>query len=216
MVSGGSAVESEAVIKLALMGGASRIFVSRPPSSGVGEYLKRMNSHKIVVLDGDPNSYRSRLHQKIDVIIDLGYLKDIDFLKLALVPKGRLVCVVPRNKSKNLVESVTEMLGQATLIKHPGTSVYDFEEMSKSNYKEVVRDLHYLLDLTQKRRLRPKVDRYIKARDVEIMLEDMAIRPPRGAVICEPWREFVHEPEPVPSIKQRFQEFCSQSLLLES
>jgi NADPH:quinone reductase-like Zn-dependent oxidoreductase len=216
MVSGGSAIESEAVIKLAFMGGAARIFVF-PSSSSIGEYLKRLNSHKVVVLDGEPKTYLSRLHQKIDVIIDLGYLKDIEFLNRTLSPKGRLVCVAPRNKSKNnIVDNIQELFGQAALIKHPGTSVYDFDEMSKSNYGEVVRDLQYLLDLTQKRKLRPKVDRYVKARDVEIMLEDMAVRPPRGAVICEPWREFVHEPETVPTLQERLHEFCSQTLLLET
>mmetsp|Transcript_19751 Transcript_19751/g.31844 ORF Transcript_19751/g.31844 Transcript_19751/m.31844 type:complete len:154 (-) Transcript_19751:2112-2573(-) len=153
----------------------------------------------------------------MDVIVDLSFFKNIDFLKLALSSKGRLVCVAPRGQSKSLIARVKEMLGQATLIKQPGTTIYDFDDMCKSNYGEVLRDLQYLLDQTKERRLRPKVDRYIKARDVEIMQEDMAMRPPGGTVICEPWREFTQEPiRQSSSFQERFEQFCAQTLQLES
>jgi NADPH:quinone reductase-like Zn-dependent oxidoreductase len=209
LVSGGSAVEAEAVIELALLGGASRVFVYQSKN------LTKMNSPKLVMLDGPAEDYESRLYQSIDVVVDLGYLQKMEFLKHVVAPRGRLVCVVPRDQSKNILSRVKEMLGQATLIKHPGTTVYDFHDMCKSSYGEVLRDLRYLLNITQKRRLRPRVDRYIKSRDVEIMQEDMAIHPPRGTVICEPWREFIPEPQRPSSVQERLERFCAQTLRIE-
>lgn len=210
LVSGGSAVDAEAVVKLALLGGASRVFVYDV------NHLTKMNSPKLVVLDGPAEDYESCMYQSIDVIVDLGYLQEIEFLKHVLARRGRLVCVVPRkNSSKNLLSRVKDILGQATLIKHPGTTVYDFHDMCKSSYGEVLRDLRYLLNLTQKRKLRPRVDRYIKSRDVEIMQEDMAIHPPRGAVICEPWREVVPEPQRESCVQERLERFCAQTLRIE-
>jgi NADPH:quinone reductase-like Zn-dependent oxidoreductase len=210
LISGGSAVEAEAVIKLALLGGAARVFAYQTRTK-----LTTINSPKLVMLDGPGSSNDSRLCQSIDVVVDLGYLQDIDFLKRVIAPRGRLVCVVPRTQSKNFLSRVKELLGQATLIKHPGTTVYDFEEMCKTSYGEVLRDLRYLLNMTQKRRLRPRVDRYIKSRDVEIMQEDMAIHPPRGTVICEPWREFIPEPLCQLSFEERLEHFCARTLPVE-
>jgi NADPH:quinone reductase-like Zn-dependent oxidoreductase len=209
LVSGGSAMEAEAVIKLALLGGASRVFAYQSKN-----YIK-MNSPKVVMLDGPAEDYESRLYQSIDVVVDLGYLQEMEFLKHVAAPCGRLVCVVPSDQSKNILSRVKEMLMQATLIKHPRTTVYDFHDMCKSSYGEVLRDLRYLLSITQKRRLRPRVDRYIKSRDVEIMQEDMAIHPPRGTVICEPWREFIPEPQRQSSVQERLERFCEQTLRIE-
>ncbi len=209
LVSGGRAVDSEAVIKLALLGGASRVFAYQVSNLG------KIKHPKLVVLDGPAENYASRLYQSIDVIVDWGFPKHVDFLKQAVAPTGRLVCVVPRNPSNSLQSRVAAMLDQATLIKHKRTTIYDFEDMCKTNYGQVLRDLQYLLDLTQKRRLRPRVDRYIKSRDVEIMQEDMAIRPPRGAVICEPWREFIQEPQRQNCFQERLEEFCTQTLQIK-
>jgi hypothetical protein len=209
LVSGGNAVEAEAVIKLALLGGASRVYAFQVAN------LTKINSPKLVVLDGPADDYASRLYQSVDIIVDLGFLNEIDFLKQAVSSRGRLVCVVPRNRSKNLLSRVQEMLGQATLIKHPGTTVYDFDDMCKSEYGEVLRDLRFLLDLAQKRKLRPRVDRYIKARDVEIMQEDMHLHPPRGTVICEPWREFTQEPSHDTNFHERLEQFCAHTLRIE-
>ncbi|KAL3910420.1 MAG: hypothetical protein SGILL_007696, partial [Bacillariaceae sp.] len=203
LVSGGNAVEAEAVIKLALLGGASRVYAFQIAN------LTKINSPKLVELNGETDEYASRLYHSVDVVVDFGFLKDIDFLKHAVSPGGRLVCVLPRNQSKNLLSRVKQMLGQATLIKHPGTTVYDFDDMVKNEYGEVIRDLRYLLDLAQKRRLRPRVDRYIKSRDVEIMQEDMSIHPPKGTVICEPWREYIQEPQLDGSFQERLEQLCS-------
>jgi hypothetical protein len=206
MISGGSAIEAEAVIKLALLGGAARVFAYQTKTT-----ITTMNSPKLEVLNGPEEDYDSRLYQSIDVIVDLGYLQNMEFLNHVVAPRGRLVCVVPRTRSKNFLSRVKELLGQATLIKHPGTTVYDFDEMCKSSYSEVLRDMRYLLNLAQRRRLRPRVDRYIKSRDVEIMQEDMAIHPPRGTVICEPWREVTPEPQWQSSFQERLEHFfeCS-------
>ncbi|KAG7338803.1 hypothetical protein IV203_026279 [Nitzschia inconspicua] len=209
LISGGSAVQAEAVVKLALLGGASRVFAYD------SDNLTKMNSPKLVILDGLAEDYESRLYQSIDLVVDLGYLQEIEFLQQVVAPRGRLVCVIPRDQSKNLLSRIKELLGQATLINHSGTTVYDFDEMCKSSYGEVLRDLRYLLSLTQKRRLRPRVDRYIKSRDVEIMQEDMAIHPPRGTVICEPWREFVPEPARESGVQERLERFCAQTLRIE-
>ena len=78
--------------------------------------------------------------------------------------------------------------GQATLMKIKGSCIYDYDDVCKNATSDVVEDLEYLLGLAQKRKLRPLVDKYIKARDVQVMKDDMKKRPPRGAVICEPWR----------------------------
>lgn len=166
-----------------------------------GMTLEKTNDKRVFALSGEPEDHKSRLHQAMDVIIDLGSLMNFEFLRSSLSPKGRLVCIAPKGQTKNLVTRINEFVGQATLIKVPGTSIFDFQEMSTSSYGEVIRDLQYLLDLTQRRKLRPRVDRYIKPRDVEIMQEDMARRPPRGAVICEPWREH-RDPDAISSLEQ--------------
>lgn len=198
LVSHGSDIDAEALARLALLGGAYRVYVLKAPSKTGISLLDRLNSSRVVVLEADAEElHESVLFQSMDVIIDLGFLNNIDLLRTSLAPRGRLVCVEPKSRSGNLVSRLHEIAGQASLMKVKGTCIYDYDDMCKNNYGDVVEDLEHLLELTQRRKLRPLVDKYIKARDVEIIQDAMRKHPPRGAIICEPWREHPSKQESV-------------------
>jgi NADPH:quinone reductase-like Zn-dependent oxidoreductase len=219
LINGGGAVEAEAVTKVALLGGAARVFLFQTESAQLLEKLGGDRS-KVFALLGEPIDHASRLHRSMDIIVDLGLLTNLEFLTASLSLKGRLVSVAASKESVTygggFLSRMKEFVGQATLSNVEGTYIYDFHDVvSKRSkyYGEVIRDLKYLLDLTQRRKLRPRVDRYIKPRDVEIMQEDMVRRPANGTVICEPWREQPHQhlqhhqatpadPDPITSLEQ--------------
>lgn len=217
LISQGCSVDVEAFTRLALLGGTDRVFILKAPGIHPirSSLVDRLNSSRVVVMEGNATElHETILHQSMDLIIDLGCLSNIELLQRSLSPGGRLVCVERQKiRRANIASRLKQFVEQAALMKLDGSCIYDHSNVCKNPHSDVSQDLEYLLGLTQKRRLRPLIDRYIKARDVQVMKADMMKRPPQGAVICEPWRGILTPTSP-DSVAEYEQEWARSSFWL--
>ena len=212
LVTGGGTDEAEAVVKLGLLGGASKIFLL---NSRKAMTTYHVGSHKVVSLSDRPDEWLPRVSGSMDIIIDLEYPKNFHEIKAALSKNGRLVCHIGesnRYTTPGWFSNIENVVDQAALFLVSGGTVYDFKFECENDYNEVIvsttfcksrcepdiecvltfsvqKDLNFLMRLLAMRKLRPTIDKYIKMRDVAIVREDMKRHPAVGAVVCEPWRD---------------------------
>jgi NADPH:quinone reductase-like Zn-dependent oxidoreductase len=187
LVTGGGALLAQAVMKLARWAGA-KVYATElshhddimgPPSS-------------VVLLEGDPGSWPSGTALSMDIVVDCDYPRNFDVVRLAVAPKGRLVCISNKKsstKASDWMMRLAEFYDNYRLSLVPRASIYDFEENFERYPDRARYDLSFLMKLLATRQIRPKIDRYIKLKDVPRVHDEIQIRPPGGAIICEPWKE---------------------------
>ena len=188
LITGGGTNESDAVVKLAVLGGASKVFVL---TSEERKTKYHVGSHSVLNISDDPTKWLPRVEASgdIDILIDLSYPKNFDALLSSLAPTtGRYVVVVPQAKNEDSPTFLTSIMRTLKFATYEGVFLYDLEEMIEHCYEDILNDLEYLFRKLETRKIRPSIDKYIKSRDVAIVQEDMKHNSVIGSVICEPWR----------------------------
>lgn len=214
LVTGGGTDEADAVINLALLGGADRIFVSQSKCSLATVHAR---SVRVELISDDPKEWKHIIHRYVDLIVDLEYPKNFESLYGTLKSTGRLVCRKPTGRGGWLAP-IMDAANDFSLLNYPNASMYDIDEQIEYEHGDLVvsktlfvlklvcqeeyanlsivylqRDVRFLFELLQDRKIRPKVDRYVTLQDVERIRKRMRTHPGSGAVVCEPWREYTDQ-----------------------
>lgn len=139
LVTGGGTNAAEAVVKLAVLGGASKVFLL---NSNKALTACHVGSHKVVSLSDDPDEWISRVRGSVDVIIDLEYPKNFDAIKsvMSMSRNGRLVTCRSSEKAEDhgWAANIKQAATQASLLMVPGATIYDFDSICENNCGEVV------------------------------------------------------------------------------
>jgi NADPH:quinone reductase-like Zn-dependent oxidoreductase len=131
LITAGGTTEADAVVKLALLGGASKVFVL---ASEKTKTTYHVGSHRVLALNEDPAVWLPRLQGQIDVVIDVAYPKNFEALKSSLTTTGRYVAVVPSGENNNYVSSFV----RTALFATNGVLLYDFDEICENCYEDVL------------------------------------------------------------------------------
>ena len=139
LVTGGSTNGAEAVAKLSLLGGASKVFLV---NSRKGKALSRFGSNRVVSLDGDPDEWLPCVHGSMDIIVDLEYPKDLPAVKASRSKNGRLVCCQraknTTKRKKTWFSDFEKFTERVDLCMVPGVSIYNFDFMCEKQHEEVM------------------------------------------------------------------------------
>lgn len=187
LVTGGATLDGQAVMRLARWSGA-QVFVTAPQHHF--PILEKLSA--VTVMDDDPRVWLPELHKKMDIVVDYEFPRDFYSIRKVLAPKGRLICLNPRQRLHSIgswMAGLEEFFERYQLSMIKRASLFDFAESFALHPEEVRCDLTFLLKLLATRQLRPRIDRYIKLRDVPRVRSEIQGRPHAGAVICEPWNE---------------------------
>jgi NADPH:quinone reductase-like Zn-dependent oxidoreductase len=134
LVTGGGTSEADAVVKLALLGGAFRVFLVKSRKT-VGK--NHIGSHRVIRLNDDPKEWLSRLDGLVDVVVDLEYPKNFEAIQASVAEEGRIVCRAPAS-SRSLLKNLVQIKEQAALCFVKGATMYDFDDMCESNNSDVL------------------------------------------------------------------------------
>jgi NADPH:quinone reductase-like Zn-dependent oxidoreductase len=89
LVTGGTLLEAQAVVKLAIWGGASAVYML---SSATRVPIKVEGSSRVTVLPNDKEIWLPVVRQKMDVVVDYDFPNNFGSVTKALGLNGRLVC----------------------------------------------------------------------------------------------------------------------------
>jgi NADPH:quinone reductase-like Zn-dependent oxidoreductase len=131
LITAGGTNEADAVVKLALLGGASKVFVL---ASEQTKTTYHVGSHRVLALNEDPAVWLPRIQGEIDVVIDVAYPNNFEALKSSLTAKGRYVAVVPARRTDNFVSSFV----RTALFATTGILMYDFDEICENCYEDLI------------------------------------------------------------------------------
>lgn len=208
LVTGGGTDEADAVVNLALLSGANRVFVLQSHLS-IATYHAR--SVRVELVSDNPSEWYPVIDRYMDLIVDFEFPKNFDALYGILKKTGRLVSrkLPPAN---SWFAPLTALLDELSLLRYPNASMYNLDVQIENEHAEIVvsqdgtrkrvrtlevdphivmllqRDVKYLFRLLAQRKIRPKIDKYVKLSDIDSVREDMRRNPGSGAVVCETWR----------------------------
>ena len=175
LITGGATVEAQALIRMAQLAGAAKIYVTAPV-----EHHLLIEKKQAGALFEDPDDWLQDVAGRMDIVID--YLFPRNFLSVceALTDGGRLVSVPPGR---------TSILERCQLSTMERATLFDFGEYVAKYRDEIWEDFNFLLGLLEARQIRPQIDRYITLKDIPAVHKEMETSPLTGAVVCEPWKE---------------------------
>lgn len=182
LVTGGSRLEAQAVLRLARLAGATELYVIAPidyhPLLGKIEGLKLLE-------DFPRDGWLPQVRGSMDLVIDYEFPDSLRSIRQALAPKGRLVCIP--TKRGPLLSSMYEQYKVSSIKR---ASLFDFSEGLKLDLEDTHKDVQYLLKQLTDRHIRPSIDRIVKLNDVPMLFDKIQGCPLSGAIICEPIKEY--------------------------
>lgn len=183
LVTGGGSDETDALVHLALLGGANRVFVLQ---SKLSLATTHAHSVRVELVSDDPEEWRPFIDRFMDLIIDSEYPKNFEALYGILKSTGRLVCRKP--PASGFLAPLRAWWNELCLLRYPNACIYDIDDQIENEHAEMVRDVRYLFGLLERRKIRPLIEKSIRVLDIDSIREDMRSTPGTGAVVCEPWR----------------------------
>ena len=136
LITGGGRLEAQAAVKLALWGGADKVYLVK---SGVGK-VRNTYGDQVSILDSDPKMWIQALYKKIDVVVDFEFPVDFDAIAECLNVNGRLVCNSPskeRRLQRGWISEIESALEIAALYLMTSASIFDFDEMCDNEPAQV-------------------------------------------------------------------------------
>jgi NADPH:quinone reductase-like Zn-dependent oxidoreductase len=179
-ITGGATVESQALIRLAKLAGASEVYLAAP-----GEHHSIVEKKRAVPLHEDPDKWLPHIEGRMDVVVDYGFPRDFPSIRRALARRGRLVCVPQGNMSM-----LSGFLEQCELCTMKRASLFDFAEYVEMYREQLWDDMNHLLQLLSQRQIRPEIDRYISLKEIPAAHNEILTKAMTGTIICEPWKGY--------------------------
>lgn len=170
-------IEAQALIRLAKIAGATDVYFTAPRYQFAA--LERLGAK---LLDAD--QWGPQVQGKMDVVIDYLFPAQFSDVRAALAPKGRLVCC-----SKAEDSSLTWLFEYLQLVTMKRATLFDFVQNFEENYESIREDFDFLLKLMSSRQIRPRIDRYVRLREIPKAHEDLQSQLMMGAIICHPWKD---------------------------
>ena len=133
LVTGGGSDEASAVVSLALLAGANRIFVLQAKTSMATSHAE---SVRVELVSDDPAQWYPVVDRYMDLIVDLDFPKNFGALYGVLKSTGRMVCKKPDNNG--LLAPFNEFCHELNLVRYPNTSIYDIDHQIENDYPEMV------------------------------------------------------------------------------
>lgn len=133
LVTGGGTEEADAVVPLALLGGANRVFVLQ---SKLSLATSHAHSVRVELVSDNPDEWRPFIDRFMDVIVDFEYPKNFDALYGILKSTGRLVCRKP--KAKGILAPLHALWQELRLLSYPNACIYDIDEQIEHEHAEMV------------------------------------------------------------------------------
>ena len=133
LVTGGGSDEASAVVSLALLGGANRIFVLQAKTSVATSHAE---SVRVELVSDDPAQWYPVVDRYMDLIVDLDFPKNFESLYGILKSTGRMVCKKP--DKTGLLAPFNEFVLELNLVRYPNTSIYDVDHQIENDYPEMV------------------------------------------------------------------------------
>lgn len=136
LVTGGGTAEADAVVSLALLSGANRVFVLQ---SKLSMATCHAQSVRVELVSDNPRKWHPFIDRYMDVIVDFEYPKNFDALYGILKSTGRLVCRKPTNKFARGPLCVCGGLRlELAMLSYPCASIYDLEQQIENEHAEMV------------------------------------------------------------------------------
>jgi NADPH:quinone reductase-like Zn-dependent oxidoreductase len=175
LITGGATAEAQALLRLAKLAGAEKVYVIAPK-----------NHHSIIekkrggALLEDPDDWLQEVQCRMDIIIDYAFPENFSSIQEALSRKGRLVSVPKKEVS---------VLDRYTLSSMKRATLFDFGEYAEQNRRDLLEDMDFLFQLLDTRKIRPQIDRFVALKDIPAAQKEMRMKPITGIIVCEPWKE---------------------------
>jgi len=182
LVVGGTGAIGQAVVELALEGGARWVY-----ATGTGNKVSRLlRSKGVIILDRDPAEWLRDVEGNMDIVVDLvgldGYEASMKAVKAD--GTGKIVCAgVPRIQKQAGIGNIV-VDAAAKLVKN--VSDYDFFasiENDPEGYKEDLREVFRLL---KQKQISPRISKFVLLNEVDTIHEAIEAGGLDGHVICRP------------------------------
>lgn len=144
LVTGGNTLEAQAVVKLAIWGGASAVYML----SSASRVPMKVAGSRVTFLPDDKEIWLPVVRQKMDVVVDYGFPNHFGSVSKALGLNGRLVCQ-SKSRSKGqsqdwlaeleqgFVSEFESALEMTTLCNMSNSSLFNFEGIRNNNIGEL-------------------------------------------------------------------------------
>lgn len=179
----------QALIQLSLRAGATQVYCTAPD---------RHHRYVRSVLGATPlptNQWLPIVEEKMDVVFDSLCQDGFESSFKALKNTGTLVCVgmssLLQNEPMGAFGAPLSAFWARTKAQYfmSRTHFYDVWESFKSDPKKFKADLATILDLLNKREIKPHIAKRIALADVQGAQTILEVGPqPRGIIVCLPWR----------------------------
>jgi NADPH:quinone reductase-like Zn-dependent oxidoreductase len=133
MVTGGGSDEAGALVSLALLSGANRIFVLQ---SKISMATSHAESVRVELVSDDPAQWYPVIDRYMDLIVDLDYPKNFQALYGILKNTGRMVCRKPHKTG--IFASLNQFCHELNLLQYPNASIYDFDQQIEDEHPKMV------------------------------------------------------------------------------
>lgn len=144
LVTGGTLLEAQAVVKLAIWGGASAVFML----SSATRVPVKVEGSRVTVLPDDREIWLPLLREKMDVVVDYDFPNHLGSVSNSLSLNGRLVCQ-SKSRSKGqsqdwmaeleqgFVSDFESALEMTALCIMPNSFLFNFEGICDNNTGEL-------------------------------------------------------------------------------
>ena len=184
LVVGGTGAIGQAVVELALEGGARFVY-----ATGTGNKISRLlRSKGVTLLDRDPAKWLPDVEGNIDIVVDLvgldGYAASVKAVKGDCT--GKVVCAGAPNDQDQTQTSIGNLVvnAAANLIKN--VSTYDFFVSIENDPKGYKEDLCQVFRLLKQKKISPRISKFVLLNEVASAHEAIEAGGLDGHVICRP------------------------------
>lgn len=138
LVTGGGSDEADAVVHLALLGGANRVFVLQ---SKLSMATSHAHSVRVELVSDNPEEWRPFIDRFMDLIIDFEYPRNFEALYSILKSTGRLVCRKPN--MNGFLAPLKAWWNELCLLRYPNACIYDLQDQIENEHAEMVVRYHH-------------------------------------------------------------------------
>ena len=182
LVVGGTGAIGQAVVELALEGGARFVY-----ATGTGNNVSRLYRSKGVrLLDRDPSKWLPDVEGNMDIVVDLvgldGYAASIKAVKGD--GTGKVVCAgTPNDQNEN---SIGNLVVNAATNLIQNVSTYDFFASIENDPETYKEDLRQVFLLLKQKKISPRISKFALLNEVASAHEAIEAGGLDGHVICRP------------------------------
>jgi NADPH:quinone reductase-like Zn-dependent oxidoreductase len=135
LVTGGGTDDADAIVNLALLSGANRVFVLQSKLSLATWHAQSVH---VELVSDNPEEWTPIIDRYMDLIMDLEYPKNFEALYGILKNTGRLVCRKPSPAFSGFLAPIEEFRFELALWSYPNASIYDLDEQIEDEHAEMV------------------------------------------------------------------------------